>query len=72
MKKVNSMFAEHRVSKIRLMIYRLPSLATVRNLKRIVAYNRKFGFKITFKEINKKLWMDNYYLYAGIKSIARI
>ncbi len=50
------------------VVLNLNSLMTRRNLDRITTYLTLFGFRVTFKEINKKLWSDNYYLYAGNKS----
>ena len=69
MKRGNFPFPDHKIRKISYGIHNLPSLLTLRNLKRIVTYLRLFGFKITFNEVNKKLFRDNYYLYGGINSI---
>jgi glycosyltransferase involved in cell wall biosynthesis len=54
------------------LVYNLNSLLTRRNVDRIITYLRLFGFRITFNEIIKKLWMDNYYLYTGDKSSSTI
>lgn len=68
MKKANPIIAEHKISELAHMVFRLPSLLTMQNLKRIMVYIKLFGFKITVKEVNKKLWRGNYYLYEEIGS----
>lgn len=61
-------FITGRCKKLFRLINNLNSLLTRSNFDRIVRYVSLFGFKLTFNELNKKLWADNYYLYAGNKS----
>jgi glycosyltransferase involved in cell wall biosynthesis len=68
--KGNSQFMEDKISNIAFIITKLPSLITFTNLRRIFTYLRLFGFKITVKEVKKKLSRDHYYLYEGVKSNA--
>lgn len=50
------------------MILKVGSLITRKNLYRIIEYIKLFGFKITFYEVNKKLWTENHHAYKGISS----